>query len=103
MSKYEDIPIGSEYAISRAELSRKWKCSDRETRRIIADLRADDNGDDYIIVSHSSKAGYYRTNDVREIEHFRNEQGKRARKHFLPFRKINRVLREKRSANEAHI
>lgn len=96
MDKYNDIPIGSKNAITRAELSRKWKCSDRDARRIIADLRAVDNGDDYIIVSHSSSKGYYRTNDVEEITHFRNEQGKRARKHFLPFKKINRVLREKR-------
>ena len=94
MGKYEDIPIGSKNAISRAELSRKWKCSDRDARRIIADLRAEDNGDEYIIVAYSSGKGYYRTNDKAEIDHFVKEMSKRARNTFAPLKKARRVLKK---------
>ena len=93
MSKYSDIPIGKEHAITRQELAKKWKVTDREARRIIAELRAQDNGDDYIIVAFSSGKGYYRTNDREKIEHFRNEMSKRARNTFAPLKKVNRILR----------
>ena len=61
-----DIPIGAENAITRAELARKWGVNDRTARERIAALRADDNGDGYVIVSHSRGGvhGYYRTNDT---------------------------------------
>lgn len=89
-----DIPIGAENAITRAELARKWGVSDREARRRIADLRADDNGDGYVIVSHSRGGvrGYYRTNDTETIMRYTNEVHSRAVNTFLPLRKARRVL-----------
>lgn len=89
-----DIPIGAENAITRAELARKWGVSDREARRIVAALRADDNGDGYVIVSHSRGGvhGYYRTNDTETIKRYVNEVHSRARNTFLPLRKARRVL-----------
>ena len=89
-----DIPIGAENAITRAELARKWGVSDREARRIVAALRADDNGDGYVIVSHSRGGvhGYYRTNDTDTIRRYVNEVHSRARNTFLPLRKARRVL-----------
>ena len=89
-----DIPIGSENAITRAELARKWGVSDREARRRIAALRADDNGDGYVIVSHSRGGvhGYYRTNDTETIRRYANEVNRRAVNTFLPLRKARRVL-----------
>lgn len=94
MSKYHDIPIGKEHAITRQELAKKWGVTDREARRMIASLRAEDNGDEYIIVAFSSGKGYYRTNDREKIEHFRNEMSKRARNTFAPLKKVNRILRK---------
>lgn len=90
----KDIPIGAENAISRAELARKWGVSDREARRIVAALRADDNGDGYVIVSHScgGARGYYRTNDTETIRRYVNEVHSRARNTFLPLRKARRVM-----------
>ena len=93
MSKYEDIPIGEENAITRAELARKWGVNDRMARHMIAQLRAEDNGDDYIIVAFSSGKGYFRTRDREQIKHFRNEMSKRARNTFAPLKKANRILR----------
>lgn len=89
-----DIPIGAENAITRAELARKWGVNDREARRRIAALRADDNGDGYVIVSHSRGGvhGYYRTNDTETIQRYTNEVHSRAVNTFLPLRKARRVL-----------
>lgn len=89
-----DIPIGKANAITRAQLSHIWKCSDREVRARIAKLREEDNGDGYIIVSHSSRPGYYRTDDYATIQWFVNEQSKRARNTFKPLRKARRLLKE---------
>lgn len=89
-----DIPIGAENAITRAELARKWGVNDREARRRIAALRADDNGDGYVIVSHSRGGvhGYYRTNDTETIQRYTNEVHRRAVNTFIPLRKARRVL-----------
>ena len=89
-----DIPIGAENAITRAELARKWGVNDRLARRRIAELRAQDNGDSYVIVSHSrgGARGYYRTNDPVVIKRYVNEVHSRARNTFLPLRKARRVL-----------
>ena len=98
----EDIPIGREKAITREQLRLRWGCSDRIMRRAIADMRAEDNGDGYIIVSYSSGKGYYRTSDPDEIRHFIAEQSRRARNTFLPIKKARRVLRDMEAKNEAH-
>ena len=89
-----DIPIGAENAIKRAELARKWGVNDRTARERIAALRADDNGDGYVIVSHSRGGvhGYYRTNDTETIRRYVNEVHSRAVNTFLPLRKARRVL-----------
>lgn len=95
MHRMEDIPIGAENAISRRELARKWNTSDRAVREIIAQLREQDNGDRYVIVSHSGgRGGYYRTDDPILIRHYYNETMNRARSTFKPLKKVRRVLRE---------
>ena len=45
MLKREHIPIGRENAITRDQLSRLTGLSDREVRRQIAELRAEDTDD----------------------------------------------------------
>lgn len=92
--RYDDIPIGRENAITRAELAHKWGVSDRMARNMIAELRAEDNGDGMIIVAYSSGKGYYRTDNPAEIDHFIKEMSKRARNTFAPLRKARRVLKE---------
>ena len=89
-----DIPIGADNAITRAELARKWGVNDRTARERIAVLRAEDNGDGYVIVSHSRGGvhGYYRTNDTETIRRYANEVRSRAVNTFLPMRKALRVL-----------
>lgn len=98
---YDDIPIGKEHAITRAELAALWGVSDRKVRRIIAELRSEDNGDGFVIVAFSSRKGYYKTNDIREIRHFHFETTKRARNTFAPLRKSRRILRNQGGNNNA--
>ena len=93
MYKLEDIPIGAENAISRKTLAAIWNLSDRETRRIVADLRTIDDGTDYVIVSVSRGKGYYRTQDIDQIKHFINEMTKLIRNTFRAIKTAKRILR----------
>ena len=93
MHRIEDILIGAENAITREALARKWGTNDRTAREIIAKLRAEDNGDAYVIVSHSNGRGYCRTNNIDQIRHFFNETMNRARHTFLPLKKVRRILK----------
>lgn len=93
MHSIEDIPIGAENAITREALARKWNTNDRTAREIIAKLRAEDNGDGYVIVSHSNGRGYYRTDNIEQIRHFFNETMNRARHTFRPLGKVRRILK----------
>ncbi len=97
---YESIPIGRENAITRKELAKKWGVSDRLARATIAKLRAEDNGDDFVIVAYSSQKGYFRTDDVKEIRRFEREMCNRARNTFAPLRKARRVLRARGNGTE---
>ena len=68
MANRNDIPIGRTNAISRAQLARLWRCSDRVARHTIADFRAEPSADPCVILSTSSEpAGYWRSRDPREI------------------------------------
>lgn len=74
------IPIGRENAISRPELSRITGISDREVRRQIAELRAEDSDDDLVIASSSRHGrGYFLTDKPDEIRAFIAEMLKRIR------------------------
>ena len=94
MIDINDIPIGADNAISRQALVHKWHMDDRHVREQIARLRAEDNGDEYIIVSHSNGRGYYRTNNPDQIRHYINETTNRARNTFKPLKKARRILKE---------
>ena len=74
MYKLEDIPIGSENAISRKELAALWNVSDRMARKNISELREIDNGSNYVLVSVSKGSGYYRTQNLgKEGCHYKSE------------------------------
>lgn len=90
---YNSIPIGRENAISKEALAELWGYkTERAVREKIAEMRAVDNGDNYVIVSLSNNKGYYRTDDTEEIMAFKHEVTSRARHTFIPLKKVNRVL-----------
>lgn len=91
---YNDIPIGSGNSITRDALAKLWGLSDRRTREIIQDLRNQDNGDDYIIVSRSDGNGYFRTDDPAIIAAFIKDTQNRAANTLLPLQKAKRIMRE---------
>lgn len=93
MYRIEDIPIGAKNAITRQRLAALWHTDDRTAREYIAQLRAEDNGDGFVIVSHSNGRGYYRTDNLSEIWHYFNETLNRARNTFKPLKKVHRILK----------
>lgn len=90
--RWEDIPIGKENAINYDKLCNLWGVDKRHARHFLADLSKYDNGDDYILIRSSRKAGFYRTNDIANIKSFRSECMNRGRNVFAALRKIDRVL-----------
>lgn len=94
MANRRDIPVGRENAISREDLAIIWCMRERETRRMVARLRAEAGNDGYAILSTSRKpSGYWRSNDPEEIRGFIRETEARARNTFLAIRDAKRVLR----------
>lgn len=89
---WDDIPIGRENAITYSELCFKWGCNERKVRAILHELSGCDTGDKYILIRSSKGKGFYKTDDVAEIEKYKKECMNRARHTFIPLRKINRVL-----------
>ena len=90
---YETIPVGRENAITREELANKWGVSQDKARHIIAELRAVDQGDDFIIFSSSDpqNPGYYKTADPAERRAFMAETKRRAINTFKPLKKAQRI------------
>ena len=89
-----DIPLGRQNAISRKALAKMWKCSERDVRRFVANLRRVPGGDGCAILSTSSTSpvGYWRSDNPAEIQAFILETENRARHTFLSLRDARRVL-----------
>lgn len=98
LNYYNDIPVGKENAATKEALMKSWGMSERETRRIIRELRLKDFDDNYIIVSRSCGRGYYKTNDLKEIEEYKKEVLNRGRHTFAPLTKVNRILAAERTS-----
>lgn len=95
---WSDIPIGKENAITYPELCAKWGMSERAVRATLHDLSYLDNEDKYILIRSSFGKGFYKTDDIAEIEKYKRECTNRARRTFAPLRKIRRVLKEQAAA-----
>lgn len=95
---YNDIPVGKRNAITKEKLIDKWEMPERTVRRIIRELRLQDFDDDYIIVSRSKGKGYYKSNDLKEIEEYKKEVLNRGRHTFAPLAKVNRILAAERTS-----
>lgn len=91
---WNDIPAGRENAITYPELCEKWKCTPRKVRYILHELSYWDNGDNMILIRSSHGKGFYKTDDVADIERYKRECTNRARRTFAPLRKIRRVMKE---------
>ena len=93
LSKYwNELPTGRENALSYDALCAMWGMAARNVRKILHDLSRYDNGDNYILIRSSSGKGFYKTDNLADIERYRRECMNRGKKTFAPLRKINRVL-----------
>lgn len=86
------IPVGKENAITYPQLEQRWSMSERQVRKMLAELSSFDNGDNYILIRSSVGRGFYLTDDPAEIMAYKRECKSRATKTFAPLKKINRVL-----------
>lgn len=84
------IPYGKENAISRTELTLRLNIEDRMLRKAIETLRK--RGE--IILSSSHSKGYWRSDDVNEIERYLNECDSRCRKTAMTNHKMRCRLYE---------
>lgn len=98
---WNDIPIGVENAVSRAELMRKWGMTDRGVRRIICELRNDERFGDAVICSSSNRnEGYYKSTEPAHISQFIRETRNRAINTLKPAKNAARVLRILQAGND---
>lgn len=93
------IPEGKENAITYQQLCIKWDCNERKVRQILHELSYNDNGDNLILIRSSHGKGFYKTDNIAEINRYRQEITNRARHTFAPLRKIRRVMKEREEQN----
>lgn len=91
---WQSVPIGKENRVSYSELCDLWGVNRRMVRNILHRLSGMDTNDPYVLIRSSSLRGFYRTDDLAEIERYRQEVMNRARHTFCPLRKINKLLGE---------
>ena len=96
---WDCLPVGRENAVTYQTLCSMWGCNERKVRSILHDLSYNDNGDNYILIRSSHGKGFYKTNDVQEIERYKREVTNRARHTFKSLHKVRRVLRDLEGSN----
>lgn len=90
---YKDIPVGKENAVSYKYLCSIWKVSERRARAILHDLSLYDNGDNYCLIRSSKQGGgFYKTDNLAELEQYKRECLNKGKSNFAPVKKINRIL-----------
>lgn len=89
---WNEIPTDKNDPITYNELCVLWNKSEREVRKILHLLSSFDNGDNYILVRSGRKKGFYRTDNIEEMQEFKSECLQKGRSIFAPVKKINRIL-----------
>ena len=92
---WDSIPVGRDNAISYKQLCKIWNCNERKVRSILHELSYMDNGDNYVLIRSSSVKGFYKTDDIYEIERYKKEVTNRACHTFKSLKKVRRVLKDK--------
>lgn len=101
MEKFENIvdyiPVGHENAVTREQLSKLTKMSDRKVRKAIEKAR-----ETTCICNMSDGAGYYIPTELREVELFIRQESARGKSVFRNLRgaKTMKKLMEKEQKGE---
>lgn len=91
---WDEIPTSKENAVSYFELCVKWGINERQVRRILHDLSLFDNGDKYVLIRSARTKGFYRSDDIDEIQIYRRECLSKGKSIFAPVKKCNRILND---------
>ena len=89
---WADIPTNKKRAITYPELMKHWSASERVVRLILQELSSFDNGDNYILIRSAKNRGFYKTDDIKEIESYKRECMSRGLSSLAPIKKINRIF-----------
>lgn len=87
------IPVGKENAVTYTELCALWNCNARKVRLILSKL-SNFEGDNMVLIRSSHGKGFYKTDNVSEINLYIRECTNRAKNIFVTLRKARRVLKE---------
>lgn len=91
---WNDIPTDKGNAVTYAELQMWWNLSQREVRKVLHDLNAFDNGDNYVIIRSGKQKGFYKTDNADEIAAYKKECLNKGLSTLAPIKKINRIMAE---------
>lgn len=91
---WDEIPIGKHNAVSYAELMIKWQLGERAVRYALHQLSTIDTGDNYVLIRSSRGNGFYRTDDLEEIERYKKEITSRGLNVLATAKKAKRVLQQ---------
>lgn len=86
------VPYGKENAVSRAELCKLTGYDDRRIRDEIKKANNMLEEQNEAIISSSGKRGYWRTNDIKELEEYERECRNRCRKIAENLMPVVRIL-----------
>lgn len=89
---WSQIPKGKENAVTYDDLCEMWDCSERTARKYLQELSNYDNSDSYVLIRSGKSKGFYLTDDIEEIERYRQECLNKGRSIFAPLKKCNRIL-----------
>lgn len=84
------IPFGKEKAVTREYLSEALGLGDRAIRRAISKARADG----VIIINEQNGNGYYRSDDIDDIEKAYRQEKRRALSTMVGLKRMRRILKE---------
>lgn len=89
---YSLLPKGRENAAPRETLARTLGVDDRYVRQMLQVLRAQDNGDGYVIAADPNGMGYYLSDDPAEVLEYARQVEARAEATRAPLKKARRLL-----------
>lgn len=90
---WNDIPTKRTEAVTYAVLQMWWGLSEREVRRALHELSCYDNGDNYVLIRSGRTKGFFKTDEAKYIEEYKQECLRKGRSVFAPVKKINRILK----------
>lgn len=91
---WDCIPDDPNNAVTYEALEALWEMDRRGVRRTLQELGAWDNGDAFVLIRSSTRAGFYKTDCTKDILRYRRECINKASAILNSLSKIDRVLNQ---------